>query len=131
MPTFIKTGYWEKLQKGFKNYLNLDELIQSLSPPSAITADELDAIQSANAPDASNPFATIGDIPTVSAETDPVVGAITGIPTSNGAGVISQASAEVYHIKVLTQDEYDALTPVATTLYVIIDATTTTTTTIP
>lgn len=99
MPTFIKTGYWEKLQKGFKNYLNLDELIQSLSPPSA--------------------------------ETDPVVGAITGIPTSNGAGVISQASAEVYHIKVLTQDEYDALTPVATTLYVIIDATTTTTTTIP
>jgi len=62
MPTFIKTGYWEKLQKGFKNYLNLDELIQSLSPPSAITADELDAIQSANAPDAGNPFATMDDI---------------------------------------------------------------------
>jgi hypothetical protein len=25
MPTFIKTGYWEKLQKGYKGWLNLDE----------------------------------------------------------------------------------------------------------
>ncbi len=74
MPTFIKTGYWEKLQKGFKNYLNLDELIQSLSPPSAITADELDAIQSANAPDASNPFATVNDVPS-SDELDAISGA--------------------------------------------------------
>jgi hypothetical protein len=27
MPTFIKTGYWEKLQKGYKGWLNLDEII--------------------------------------------------------------------------------------------------------
>jgi hypothetical protein len=27
MPTFIKTGYWEKLQKGYKGWLNLDNLI--------------------------------------------------------------------------------------------------------
>ena len=27
MPTFIKTGFWEKLQKGYKGYLNLDDLI--------------------------------------------------------------------------------------------------------
>jgi hypothetical protein len=29
MPTFIKTGYWEKLQKGYKGWLNLDDLIGS------------------------------------------------------------------------------------------------------
>lgn len=27
MPTFIKTGFWEKAQKGYKGWLNLDELI--------------------------------------------------------------------------------------------------------
>lgn len=30
MPTFIKSGYWEKLEKGFKNYLNLDKLIRDV-----------------------------------------------------------------------------------------------------
>lgn len=29
MPTFIKTGYWEKIQKGYKGWLNLDDLIGS------------------------------------------------------------------------------------------------------
>lgn len=29
MPTFIKTGYWEKIQKGYKGWLNLDDLITS------------------------------------------------------------------------------------------------------
>lgn len=32
MPTFIKTGFWEKAKKGYKDWLNLDLLIQSLSP---------------------------------------------------------------------------------------------------
>jgi hypothetical protein len=27
MPHFIKAGYWEKLQKGYKNWLNLESLI--------------------------------------------------------------------------------------------------------
>jgi hypothetical protein len=27
MPTFIKTGFWEKGQKGYKEWLNLDNLI--------------------------------------------------------------------------------------------------------
>jgi hypothetical protein len=27
MPTFIKTGFWEKAQKGYKEWLNLDNLI--------------------------------------------------------------------------------------------------------
>lgn len=26
MPTFVKAGYWEKLQKGYKGWLNLDDL---------------------------------------------------------------------------------------------------------
>ena len=30
MPTFIKTGFWEKLSKAPKEYLNLDNLIQSI-----------------------------------------------------------------------------------------------------
>lgn len=34
MPTFIKTGFWEKAKKGYKEWLNLDELIQSLIPTS-------------------------------------------------------------------------------------------------
>ena len=32
MPIFIKTGYWEKLQKGYKNWLNLDDLIKEVVP---------------------------------------------------------------------------------------------------
>ncbi len=31
MPTFIKTGFWEKQEKGFKGWLNLDRLIASLA----------------------------------------------------------------------------------------------------
>lgn len=31
MPIFIKTGFWEKAQYGFKGWLNLDQLIQSLA----------------------------------------------------------------------------------------------------
>jgi len=33
MAYFIKTGFWEKARKGYKEWLNLDELIQSLAPP--------------------------------------------------------------------------------------------------
>ena len=33
MPTFIKTGFWEKTRKGYKEWLNLDQLIQTLVPP--------------------------------------------------------------------------------------------------
>lgn len=29
MSTFIKTGYWEKAEKGFKNWLNLDDFVSS------------------------------------------------------------------------------------------------------
>ena len=35
MATFIKTGFWEKARKGYKEWLNLDELIQSLAPEPA------------------------------------------------------------------------------------------------
>lgn len=33
MPTFIKTGFWDKLSSAPKNYLDLDLLISSLAPP--------------------------------------------------------------------------------------------------
>ena len=37
MPTYIKTGFWEKARKGYKEWLNLDQLITnivtSLIPP--------------------------------------------------------------------------------------------------
>lgn len=33
MPTFIKTGFWEKAEKGFKGWLNLDQLINSIGSP--------------------------------------------------------------------------------------------------
>jgi len=29
MPTFIKTGFWEKTIKGYNNWLNLDDLIRN------------------------------------------------------------------------------------------------------
>lgn len=41
MATFIKAGFWEKLCKpcrGYKGWLNLDELIQSLAPPAPAPA---------------------------------------------------------------------------------------------
>ena len=31
MPTFIKTGFWEKVAKGYKGWLNLDDLITSIA----------------------------------------------------------------------------------------------------
>lgn len=31
MPTFIKSGFWEKTSKGFKGWLNLDDLIKLVS----------------------------------------------------------------------------------------------------
>ena len=33
MPTFIKTGFWEKKQKGFRDWLNLDNLIEQYIQP--------------------------------------------------------------------------------------------------
>ena len=36
MPTFIKTGFWEKTRKGYKEWLNLDQLIISLLPSGGI-----------------------------------------------------------------------------------------------
>lgn len=49
MPTFIKTGFWEKAQYGFKGWLNLDQLILQiagsigggwpLSGPADVTGD--------------------------------------------------------------------------------------------
>jgi hypothetical protein len=32
MPTYIKTGFWEKVTKGYKEWLNLDQLIESKIP---------------------------------------------------------------------------------------------------
>ena len=52
-------------------------------------------------------FITLGDIP---AETDPVVGAITGIVKANGAGTISAASAGTDYQAPLVADT-DYLTP--------------------
>lgn len=63
MPTFIKTGFWEKRTKGFKDWLNLDELIKSIIPSSSLTNNEVDAIQNSNSPSAINPVATIADLP--------------------------------------------------------------------
>lgn len=62
MPTYIKAGYWEKLRTHYKGWLNLDDLINSLIPPSSITTDELEALQAANSPSATNPLATIDDV---------------------------------------------------------------------
>jgi hypothetical protein len=36
MPTFIKTGFWEKTRKGYNNWLNLDDLIKKTVVPGTI-----------------------------------------------------------------------------------------------
>lgn len=48
MPTFIKTGFWEKAKKGYREWLNLDELVQSLipSPPPEPLPSPIDVYQS-------------------------------------------------------------------------------------
>lgn len=38
MAYFIKTGFWEKAQKGFKGWLNLDDLIRSVSQTSNVAS---------------------------------------------------------------------------------------------
>ena len=47
MPTFIKTGYWDKLSKAPKGYLNLDAITGGGSVTS-ITKTELDTLVSSN-----------------------------------------------------------------------------------
>jgi hypothetical protein len=32
MPTYIKTGFWEKAKKGYKEWLNLDQFVESKIP---------------------------------------------------------------------------------------------------
>lgn len=64
MPTFIKTGYWESLKKGFKGYLNLDELIKDIVPANTLTLNQIAAIQGANSPSATNEFSTVNDLAT-------------------------------------------------------------------
>jgi len=64
MAYFIKAGYWEKLKKGYKGWLNLDDVIRSVVPASTLTTDELEALQGANSPGNTNVFATMGDVPT-------------------------------------------------------------------
>lgn len=34
MPTFIKTGYWEKIAKGYNSWLNLEQLVVNTAYPS-------------------------------------------------------------------------------------------------
>ena len=41
MPTFIKAGFWEKARKGYKEWLNLDELIESKIPTTTSTTTTL------------------------------------------------------------------------------------------
>lgn len=49
MPTFIKTGYWEKIQKGYKGWLNLEDLIEnnSFSGAKSYTYSQLTALKAA------------------------------------------------------------------------------------
>lgn len=64
MPTFIKTGYWESIKRGFKGYLNLDELIKDIVPANTLTLNEIDAIQGAATPSGTNVFSTENDLAT-------------------------------------------------------------------
>lgn len=53
MPTFIKTGFWERSKNKFKGWLNLDDVITSValpivSPPVTITDSSSITISSAN-----------------------------------------------------------------------------------
>jgi hypothetical protein len=34
MPIFVKTGFWEKVSKSYKGWLNLDDLIVEIAPTS-------------------------------------------------------------------------------------------------
>lgn len=45
MPTFIKTGYWEKAKKGLKGYLDLDFFFSTaLSDANTVTSSDIDNI---------------------------------------------------------------------------------------
>lgn len=70
MPTYIKSGYWEKSLKAPKNHLDLERLIRENSSSVSLTNDQVSAISSANAPTALNPFATINDLPSGGSITD-------------------------------------------------------------
>lgn len=68
MATFIKAGFWEKLCKpckGYKGWLNLDEFVASLIPPSTNTYKSYVAVLTqtgTNAPTASVKINEIGTI---------------------------------------------------------------------
>lgn len=45
MPTFIKAGYWEKMQKGLKGWLNLDDFARKyFSEAGAVTSTDISTI---------------------------------------------------------------------------------------
>ena len=46
MPTFIKTGYWERAVKNYKGWLNLEELIMNTVPAQATIYTENGALTS-------------------------------------------------------------------------------------
>ena len=48
MPTYIKTGYWDKLSKAPKGYLNLDLITGGGGSVTSITKTELDSLVSSN-----------------------------------------------------------------------------------
>lgn len=53
MPTYIKTGFWEKAKKGYKEWLNLDQLIESkVTPPTYKVYTALLSQLGSNAPTA-------------------------------------------------------------------------------
>jgi hypothetical protein len=53
MPHFIKAGFWEKAERGFKSWLNLDNIITSVagsisSPTSTLTDEPTVDVSTAN-----------------------------------------------------------------------------------
>jgi hypothetical protein len=93
MPTFIKTGFWEESIKGYKGWLNLEELIINTVPPQAtiytsngtLTGNRI--MNSGGFTLTLNPATTFGS--TVGVNGALRVGSIGGISQINGGSTVA------------------------------------------
>jgi hypothetical protein len=95
MPTFIKTGFWDKLSIAPKNYLDLDLLISSLVPPVTgfVPTSRTLTINGTNYDLTANRSWTVGDLLSSGSYTDPTW--ITSLAGSKISGGISGNSGTV------------------------------------
>jgi hypothetical protein len=105
MPTFIKTGFWEKARKGYKEWLNLDQFIESKIPvPTYKVYTALLTQTGEDAPTATVLENTLGDIVWTRIDEGIYIGTLSNSFIENKTGVIINNTAYASDNQITTVD---------------------------